>query len=307
MEPKSCWIITEGIAGTENQCLGIAEALGIHTDIKRIGLREPWKSFSPYIGFEQGWSFTPPLVPPWPDLVIAGGRKSIAAARYIRKASKKTFIVFVQDPKIYTSVFDLVVAPRHDSIRGDNVFITEAAPNRITPKKLANAKEQFTHFESIASPRVAVLIGGDSKHHRLTTVVMEKLVDDLKKLKAGLMITASRRTNDSSRALLQGLKEKAYIWDGSGNNPYHGMLAWADYILVTEDSVSMASDAASTGKPVYIIPLEGGSRRLHKFHKNLMDKGITKPFDGKLESWSYIPLQDAQKAADEIRKRLSPR
>src|SRR5262245_61933506 len=103
-----CWVVGEGIAGTENQCLGVAEALGVAAEVKRVALRQPWKALSPYLGFECGCSFEPQLEGPWPDIVIAGGRKAIAAARYIKKASGgKTYTVLLQDPRISTKAFDL--------------------------------------------------------------------------------------------------------------------------------------------------------------------------------------------------------
>jgi uncharacterized protein len=305
----SCCIITEGIAGTENQCVGIAEALGVPYEIKQIKLRQPWKSLSPFLGFETPGSFIPRLEPPWPDLVIAGGRKAIAAARFIKKASHgKTFIVFVQDPRINPKHFDLVIAPEHDPVRGENVFVTTASPNRITESKLQNAKEKFPAFGELKSPRVAVLIGGDSKAHKLTPDIMQRLASQLKGLNTGLMVTTSRRTGKANERILKNALSGtgAFIWDGTAENPYFAMLAYADYIIVTSDSVSMLSEASTTGKPVYMVKLEGGSSRLDKLHKNLMDKGITRLFEGKLQDWTYTPLQDAQKAAEEIKKRLKP-
>ena len=306
----NCWIITEGIAGTENQCIGIAEALGVAYEIKRIKLRQPWKSLSPFLGFETAGSFVPKLQGPWPDLLIAGGRKAIAAARFIKKASNgKTFTVFVQDPRINTKHFDLVIAPEHDPARGENVFVTAASPNRITNQKLQNAKEKFPAFAEMKSPRVAVLIGGDSKAHTLTTDIMQRLASQLKGVNGGLMVTTSRRTGKANEKILKNALSGsgAFIWDGSGKNPYFAMLGYADHIIVTSDSVSMLSEASTTGKPVYMVKLEGGSPRLDKFHKNLTDKGITRLFEGKLQDWAYTPLQDAQKAAEEIKKRLKNR
>ena len=105
--PISCWIVTEGFAGTENQCLGIAEALGVTPTVKRIVLRQPWHTLSPWLGSENEWTFSPlgdKLHAPWPDLVLAAGRKGIAAARYIRRMSgNRAFIVFIQDPRISLS------------------------------------------------------------------------------------------------------------------------------------------------------------------------------------------------------------
>lgn len=303
-----CWIITEGIAGTENQCLGIAEALGVQPHVKRIQLRQPWKSLSPYLGFEQSWTFTPKLEGPWPDILIASGRKSIAAARYIRKQSKgKTLTVQIQDPRIHPRHFDLVAVPEHDPTRGSNVIVTTASPNRITTDRLEQAKRDFPQFETIKSPRVAVLIGGTSKAYRMTAPITEKLATQLKGLsaQAGLMITASRRTGADNEALLHdALKDTdSYIWDGKNENPYFGFLAWADLILVTADSASMLSEAGTTGKPVYMIELEGGAPRLNALHKNLMNKGIIRPFTGHLENWSYDAIKDAQHVAEEIKKR----
>lgn len=304
--------MTEGLAGTENQCLGIADALALSPVIKRIQLRQPWKTFSPLIGFETASAFCPPLSPPWPDLLISSGRKSIAASRYIKKASRgNTFTVQVQDPRIDPGNFDLVVVPAHDPARGKNVFVTMAAPNRINSARLAAAKESFPRLGALPAPRVAVLIGGDSRAHRLTPAVMRALTAHLERLGQthGLMITVSRRTSPETRALLQPLtgKNNIYVWDGTGENPYFAMLAWADFIIVTADSVSMLSEAATTGKPVYMVPLEGGAPRLNTFHRNLLDAGIIRIFDGKLEYWRYQPLGDAQDAAEEIKKILKNR
>jgi mitochondrial fission protein ELM1 len=304
-----CWVITEGIAGTENQCLGVAEALGIEPDVKRIKLRQPWKILSPYIGFESGNSFLPKLEGPWPDIVIAGGRKAIAAARYIKKSSNgKTFTALIQDPRIATDQFDLVAVPAHDPSRGSNVIVTTASPNRVTPERLKKAKEQFASLETLRRPRIAVLVGGSSKAYRMTSGIMKKLAGQLKEIDGGLMITTSRRTGAQNEKILRdALKDSnVYIWDGKGENPYFGFLAWADYILVTADSASMLSESCTTGKPVYMIPLEGGSKRLNKLHENLLQAGVLRIFDGHLESWTYEPLRDAQKVAGEIKRLWKP-
>ena len=153
----------------------------------------------------------------------------------------------------------------------------------------------------------AVLIGGNSKSHTLTPAIMEKLAGQLRTLNAGLMVTASRRTGKENEEILKRALNgsNALIWDGTGENPYFGMLAWADYILVTADSASMLSDAGTTGKPVYMVALDGGSPRLDRLHHNLANRGVTRPFEGRLESWNYEALRDSEKIADEVRKRLA--
>ncbi len=306
----TCWVITEGMIGTQNQCVGIAESLGLTPDIKQIGLRQPWKIFSPWLGFEMSYTFTPSLAPSngatWPDIVIASGRKSIAAARYIKKKSGgKSFTVQVQDPKTNPAQFDLVAVPHHDRLRGDNVIVTNGAPNRLTPDRLNAAKKEFSPlFKPMNSPRVAVLIGGNSRTHTLTSDITHKLVQQLNGLDAGLMITTSRRTGAENLEIIQQELANAdnFIWDGTGDNPYFGMLAWADYIIVTSDSVSMLSDAGTTGKPVYVVDLDGHSARFNRLHQHFKQLGVTRPFDGNLVSWDYAPLNDAALVSNAIKE-----
>jgi len=315
---KTCWIMTEGLIGTENQCLGLAAALGLKPVVKRIKMKSPWRQLSPWLRWGHEYALTSDsdrIDPPYPDILIASGRKSIGAALHIKKKSNgKTFLVQVQDPRINPKHFDLVVAPQHDPVRGDNVITTTAAMHRVTPEKIAAEKEKFAAaLGALPQPRVAVLIGGASRAHRMTAAVTQKLIEQLlsltKKYDASLMVTSSRRTGEeNARVLREALKgPNIYFWDGVGDTPFFAMLGFADYIIVTEDSVSMPSEALSTGKPVYIAALEGGGKRLDRFHKLLQEQGYTRPFTGQLETWSYTPPRDTLKAADEIRRRLNIR
>lgn len=297
-----CWIVTEGLTGTENQCLGVAEALGVIPEIKRINLKQPWRTLSPWLGFEHAGIFTgDPITAPWPDLALCSGRKAIAAARYIRKASGgKTLVVQIQDPRVSPDQFDMVAVPAHDPTRGRNVIVTTGAPNRINKKMLDDARGDFESLLSpLPAPRVAVMIGGTSKAYGMNDDVARTLATQLKNLRdqgCGLMITASRRTGESQQAIIRDeLKDdpNVFFWDGTGPNPYLGFLAWADAVLVTADSVSMLSEAATAGKPVYIIPMAGGAPRIDALHQALIKHGAARMFEGKLDQWTYRPLNDA--------------
>lgn len=296
------WIITEGIAGTENQCLGVAEALGVTPKIHRVTLRTPWKQLSPWISYEQDWSFVPKLRGPWPDILVTSGRKAIAASRYIKKQNPQTYTIHLQDPRIAADQFDLVAVPHHDRLRGPNVIVTDAAPNRITLEKLTNTP----HPAPSSKKSVGVLIGGNSKTHTMTDAVIETLARQLEELAQSykLLVTVSRRTNaEQTERLKQALKDTdAYFWGGSGDNPYFGILAQADYLLVTNDSTSMISDAATTGKPVYLIGLNGGSPKFERLYAHLHALGAVRDFKGVLENYDYTPLRDTQKIAENIRK-----
>ncbi len=300
------WVITEGMAGTENQCLGVAQALGLAPTIHRVKLNAPWHLIPPFLPLEHKSMFNPPLAPPWPDILITSGRKAVSVARYIKKASGgKTYTVHIQDPRTSQKTFDLIAVPEHDPTRGNNVITTLGAPNIITPNLLGEAKEKFKAFEKFSSPRIGVLIGGTSKAYTMSMENTQSLIEKLSALNGHLMITASRRTGEENANLLRKELDgdNIYFWDGTGDNPYRAILAYADVILVTADSTSMLSEAATTGKPVYIIPLEGGKKRIQSMHQNLIDHGAARFFEGKLEHWTYEPLQDAHKVALEIKKR----
>ncbi len=307
--PPSLWIITEGMAGTENQCLGVAQALDITPKILKITLKQPWAALSPWLGLECGATFCPALEPPWPDIVLASGRKSIAASRYIKKKSKnQTFTVQIQDPRINPAQFDLVAVPEHDPTRGENVLVTTATPNKVSEALLKTARSEFAEFlERLPSPRIAVLIGGSTKSHTVSDEDISDLIARLKSLSASasLMITTSRRTGEeNTRRIMEALKQdNVYFWDGISPNPYMGMLGWADFIIATNDSTSMLSEAATTGKPVYNIPLVQLSGRQKQLLENLKSHGAVRDWTGHLENWSYEKLNDAQRIATAIKEK----
>jgi len=306
---KKCWVLTEGMIGTQNQCVALAEAAGLSPDIKVVKLKQPWKTVTPWIKH-----FSPAaladgsseLTAPWPDILIASGRKAIAPALWIKKQSdNKTRLVVIQSPVVKNKKFDLVVVPQHDQYNGPNALQTVGALSLITPQVLAKAKEEWRErLEKLPSPRLAVLIGGNSRTHKLTKEVADNLARQLQHLSKeySLMITASRRTPQDYQDLLraQVTGPNVFFWDGSGDNPYRGFLSWADALIVTEDSVSMASEAVSTGKPVYILKMEGGSPRFARFHNHLIHNNYARWFEGKIETWPYIPPQDLANAAHKL-------
>ncbi len=316
MENTRCWVVTEGYVGLANQALGVAEALGLTPAMKTVAARQPWRSLPPRawinsIGFR---ALTGELAPPWPDVVVSCGGQAALAAHLIRRASGGlTFTIHVQKPALPARNFDVLVVPKHDGLAGPNAIETEGAVHRVTRAKLAAAAEQFAlRYAHLAKPRVAVLIGGSNNRYRLTPQRMRALAGQLAALAdggAGLMITPSRRTEPAaSRILTDALAGlSADIWDGAGENPYLALLALADSILVTRDSVSMTSEAVFTGKPVHVIDLDGSSRRIELFHANMQRQGYTRRFAGALERWTYTPPDDTAMAAARIKPLLEAR
>jgi len=304
----TCWVLTNGMAGFESQVLGVAEALGLAPEVKRVSPAPPFKWMAP-------WGPAQPnetVAPPWPDLLIASGRQSIPYARMIgRKSGGRTFTVILQDPRVDPAKFDFVWAPAHDRLTGPNVLSTAVSPHRLTRERLAR---EATHFEPqvahLPHPRVAVLIGGTNAVYRLTEEVAARLGKDLATVAdkgAGLMVTPSRRTGEKqTQILMEALKDKpALVWDGTGANPYFGFLGQADAVIVTCDSVNMVGEAAFTGKPVHVVELEGGSPKFRRFLDAIYATGAARPFRGELESWVYEPLNATEEIADAIAARFA--
>ncbi len=310
--------MTDGKAGMEVQCLGLAEALGFEPVVKRVQVTKPWRWLPPRLIPDPLGAIGPKrdsLEPPWPSLLISSGRQAVAPAMAIRRLSAgATFTVHVQNPAVDPARFDVVIAPRHDRLEAPNVIATTGGLNQVTEGRLAAAAAHFApRLAHLPRPLVAVMLGGNNKAYRFTRAVARRLGARLAELSrredAGLLVTASRRTGAKVMAILRealaGLP--AEIWDGAGENPYFGFLALADAFVVTGDSVNMVTEAATTGKPVYVAALEGGSAKFRRFHETLRAAGITRPFEGRLERWSYPALRETERAAIEVRRRLDAR
>jgi mitochondrial fission protein ELM1 len=321
--PVTCWVVTDGKAGMESQCLGLAEALGVTPIVKRVVLRTPWRQFTPYVRYGLDKAFArkgDPIAPPWPDLLIATGRQSIPASLLARAQSGKnntrptTVTVQIQDPALDPSYFDLVIAPAHDKLKGANVVNTHGALHRMTPSVLAEgARKLAPQLASLPRPLIGVLIGGTNNAYELGAEEMKRLAADLieaaENLGGSLVITPSRRTSAEALAVLRAALHDTphYLWDGQGDNPYFGILGIADYLVATPDSVNMVSEAVSTGKPVFIAPLPGGSQKFARFHRLMRDEGLTRALSPRLTPYAYTPPDDMAVAAARVRALLAAR
>lgn len=316
-DSKTCWIIADNKAGMINQAIGLAEALGYPYEIKTNGLKWPWTLLTPFVRLPYPMcqaKGTDKLKAPWPDVIITCGRQSILPALWVKKMSKgKAFLIKIQNPQIALSHFDLVITPQHDLITGPNVIQTIGSLHRVTDAVLEKAKVEWAdRLNDFPRPLFSVIIGGNSKHYEMTPEKTEQFMADLASLareKGGsLCVTISRRTPDFAKNLIQE-KLKAvphFFYDGEGENPYFALMAFGDFLFVTEDSVSMVSEALSTGKPVYLLPLASlGSNKFKRFHQIIYDRGLARPFTGVLESYQYDPLCETKEIAKEVQKRLT--
>jgi mitochondrial fission protein ELM1 len=249
------------------------------------------------------------IAPPWPDLWIAAGRATLPlSARVKRWSGGRTFVVQLQDPRWPLRLFDLVVPPEHDELAGQNVFPILGSPHRVTPERLGEAYPAFSRIlDPLPSPRVAVLVGGKSKAHDLPAELAAAFAEELAALPGSLLLTFSRRTPVEVQRLMTGRLDgkPGWIWNGEGPNPYFAFLEAAEAVVVTSDSTNMAVEAAATGKPVLVRAIAGRSPKHEGLHAALQARGAARPFTGALETWTYEPLRETERAAAEVIGRLA--
>ncbi len=309
---RSAWVITDGKAGMEVQVVGVARALGLDYQVKRVAPRGLWRLLAPWAPIDPKEHFGKPsgqFAPPWPDIALATGRLSIPAIRAVRKASPKTFTVVIQDPRTGPGTADLIAVPRHDRLTGGNVIHTLTAPHSFPPERLADLrKSQPPEIAALPGTRVSVILGGPNAIYTFPETAVRSLAGSLaslSELKTSFMISASRRTPPALLdAVLEATKgSKRIVWKGKGDNPYEQFLAQGEIFAVTADSVNITGEACATGKPVYVFEPEGGSDKFNRFHESLRRYGATRRlperFDS-LECWSYAPLDSAAQIAAEI-------
>lgn len=320
----AAWAISGGARGMENQCLALAEAAGFAPVPLQVAAKAPWRWLP-----EKAWPLwgnvparlcaenQQMLNGPWPDLVVACGRQSVPLAIHIKRASQgRAFVVQCQDPRVTPALFDLVVPPDHDNVaQAENVVPIIGSPNLALPWRLADASRIWAPtFDALKHPLVAVAIGGSSGAYRLTRANIDEMFRCLEKMQtesgASLAITTSRRTGKDNEKLIRDHAKRlgAWVWDGLGDSPILGLYACADAVVVTEDSVNMAAEAAASGTPLYVAELDGGSDKFDHFHDVLKARGIARTLSfTTLEEWTYSPLAETIRAAREIRQRMNDR
>ncbi|CAI9097677.1 OLC1v1034146C1 [Oldenlandia corymbosa var. corymbosa] len=373
-------VIGNGVAGAENQCLGLVRALGlsqsytlyrvtrpsggihdrlrwlpvpIHKEFERVvnkfmgcgdvtlqtkGSRSTIKEAEAHhIANVARETFDRD----GPTLVVASGRDTISVTSSVKHlAPKNVFVVQIQHPRSKLNRFDLVITPRHDYFPltpegqkqipwflrwcitpceppNRRVVTTVGALHQADSAALrAAASVWHDKLALLPKPLLVVNIGGPTKSCKYGVDLAEQLSASLQSVLptcGSLRISFSRRTPKQISDLVQrvlGNIPKVIIWNGEDPNPHMGHLALADAFVITADSISMLSEACSTGKPVYVIGAERCRWKFADFHKSLLHRGVVRPFTGKeniSERWYYSPLKDTEEAADQVIAALAER
>ena len=305
-------LLTEGLHGMISQTEGLAKALNFDYIHEKIELNSFWKliptSFTPVKKFvfknqiEQDF-----------DVIISCGRKSIIPSLFLKKKSKKKIInIHIQNPKISLKHFDFVVCPEHDNLEGPNVLSTKGAIHYLTHEEINNSKDYLLNKLDRDKDVITLILGGPNKYYNYSDENMISIFSIinrmLKEHNLQLVVIPSNRTPKKTIELSKEyFTDNRTVIDVVDKSAYMSSLALSKYLVVTCDSTSMISEAALTGKPVYVamIPALRNDKRFQQFRSLFEKLNIIKILDNKLETWNYEKLNEADRIALEIKRKIN--
>ena len=313
--PTTAWMVSDGRAGNVRQAAALAAAMGLQARDWIVQARAPWRWLAPrrLPGAEAafGGVFADALRAP-PTIAIGCGRQAALATRLLRARGAR--VVQVLDPRIDPAHWDVVVAPRHDGLRGANVVGLLGSLHPVDDAWLAQARATFAMLGTLPRPRVAMLLGGPTRHARYGLDALQAWLRQVRALVAeeggSLLLCGSRRTPQDWRAPLRdtagadGLPGLRWLDPGDGDNPYAGVLAWADRIACTPDSVNMLSEACATWAPVFVAAPGRVQDRPRAFLDDLLALGRVRELDAGMARFDTQPLRETARVAAEVLARL---
>lgn len=312
--PDETWLLTDGHAGNLRQAAALAQALACGR-VRDVRLAPSWPARLlsprrfPGAATALGAAFADASRTP-PALAIGCGRQGALATRLLRARGSR--VVQVLDPRIDPAHWDIVVVPEHDGLHGANVVTLQGSLHPVDAAWLAGALEAFAPFAALPEPRTALLVGGASAHLAMTSgdvaAFLQWLHDRIAGEGGSVLATSSRRTPPAVRALLHAHLEDlpGVVWTGDddGPNPYPGLLAWADRIVCSADSVNMLSEAAATTAPLYIAGADRVTGRPRRFLDALIASGRARPCLETLSPYAATPLRETPRVAADVAMRL---
>ena len=304
-------LLTQGMHGMISQVEGLAKALDLDFTHHTVELNNFWKLIPPKITPISQKVFKKIEVKDF-DVIISCGRKSVIPSIYLKKnSSKKITNIHIQDPKVDLNNFSYVIAPEHDGLTGKNVYSTKGAMHYLTKEEIDNHTNYLKDKLQSGKEYFLLILGGPTKHYDYSEgniINIFNLYNDLitKNNLQGIIIPSMRTPKNTIDLAKNKLGEKNLVIDTVDKKAYLSALSLAKFIAVTCDSTSMISEAALTGKPIYVadIPTKKNDQRIQKFKELFHKLNITKKLDTKLETWDYEILDETSRVAKEIKKQL---
>jgi len=305
-------LLTEGMHGMISQVEGLAKALDIDFTHHKVELNSFWKLIPPKFTPISNFTFNSVNTKDF-DIIISCGRKSVIPSICLKKNSKKKiYNIHIQDPKVSFKNFDFIIAPEHDGLTGKNVILSKGSIHYLTKEEIINNREYLSQRLNKEKEYLSVIIGGPNKYYDYNEENIKKVFDKVKNIleKNNLqaIIIPSMRTPQKIIDLSKNYFEKEnLVIKDIDKKAYLSCLSLAKYIVVTCDSTSMISEAALTGKPIYIaeIPAKINDYRFRRFRDLFTKLKIVKNLDEKVEIWNYEILDETNRVAKEIKKKIS--
>ena len=310
MSKLKALLLTQGMHGMISQVEGLAKALNLDYKHQRIELKTLW-------------NYIPPKFTPITEnilskkficdatVIISCGRKSVIPSIALKKKfGKDIFNIHIQDPKVALSNFDLVVCPKHDGLNGENILQTTGAIHYLSTQEIKKNLD-YLEIDRANKKMVAFIIGGPNNYYDFSEKEIDKVFSKIKILfspdKYKIIVIPSYRTPKEiiekannvfghDHLVVKTVDKKAYL----------SAFSQADYIVVTCDSTSMISEAAVTGKPIYVAKMKAKkeSKRFQAFYSQLKEINIIKDLEDKIETWSYNNLDEVNRIAPKIKAKM---
>ena len=304
-------LLTEGLHGMISQVEGLAKALDLDYFHEKVELNSPWNLVPPSLTPKKKFIFKNQINKEY-DVIISCGRKSVIPSIVLKKNSNKKIVnIHIQNPKISIKNFDFLVIPDHDGVDGPNVFLSQGAIHYVTNDEITENADYLKNKIQKNKDIITLILGGPNKYYDYTNENMINIFSKIKKHlddnNLQLIVVPSNRTPANSiqfakeyfnkdRLVVEGIDKKAYL----------SSLALAKYIVVTCDSSSMISEAALTGKPLYVamIPSRKKDNRFQKFRNLLESKNVIRYLNNNLDVWNYEKLDETKRIAKLIKEKI---
>ena len=294
-----------------SQVEGLAKALDLDYFHEKIVLNNPWNFVPPSFTPKHKLIFKNQIEKDY-DIIISCGRKSVIPSIILKKNSNKKIInIHIQNPKVSLTNFDFVIVPEHDGIDGNNVFVSNGAIHYVTMDEIIENSNYLKNKVQKDKDIITLILGGPNKYYDYTDEnminIFSKIKKNLDEKNLQLIVIPSNRTPtktiqfakeyfNNNRLVIENIDKKAYL----------SSLALAKFIIVTCDSSSMISEAALTGKPLYVamIPPRKRDKRFQKFRNLLESKNVIRYLENDLDIWNYEKLDETKRIAQLIKEKI---
>jgi len=306
-------LLTQGMHGMISQVEGMAKALNTEYSHKIVRLSFPWNQIPPKLTPISEIILRDKIYlteSETPDLIISCGRKSVIPSILIKKKNPKIFTIHIQDPKVSFKNFDAIVAPEHDNLKGDNIYNSKGAIHYITNLEINNARQYLA--DKIKSEKiVSLILGGPNKYYSFKSDQIINIFNKIKSIFVSdgykvIIIPSMRTPKETIDLAIKEMGSYGHVVNKVDKQAYLSAYALANYVIVTCDSTSMISEAATSGKPIFVAHMKAkkNNYRFKKFFELFKQMGITRDLGEQIETWTYNKHNEAQRIAIDIKNKI---